>query len=473
MKLKNNNNKSKFFFRITITKKIFFLYILLSVLTVFFTSLFSFFIFLRSIDAKIKLIDMNKNLIKNRLESIFKLKERYQGSNKLELPDLQKLMTQDSTVDFTASPFKKILADYPNYSFKFENIEGVLEYKEDSKLIYDNFKGKYYIEVTRQINFEENLPFKNLKLSVKLSFYGMMLKSLFLASLITLFLLVPLIILFSRNITSPILKISQGARDIASGNLGVKVNVNLNDELGELARTFNYMSKELHKIKRIRDDLLAVISHELRSPLSRIKGYTELLSDLKLKKEERNYYLDSILSEIDFLNKMINEIIEISRLELNKEQMIKEVVDLNTIFNSLRKEFEIISKKNGIEFLFDTEENLLCFVDPGKIKRVFTNVVDNSIKANATKIYISAKKIDDKILIKVIDNGIGIPEEQLEIVFEKFYRVDQSRNRNTGGFGLGLAICKGIINEHKGNIFFVKRDNGAELHIELPFYKKN
>lgn len=474
MKLKKSKSKkaNKFFIKITITKKIFSLYIALSILTVFFTSVFSFFIFIKSIDTNIKIIDTNKNLIKSKLESFFKLKEKYEGSNKLELPNLNELLMNDNSVDLVTSPFKRILEDYPNYSFRFENIEGVLEYKEDSKLVYDNFKGKYFIEVTRQINFEENLPFKNLKMSVKFSFYGIILKSLLLASLITLFLLIPVIIIFSRTIINPILNISKGAREIAVGNLGVKVDANLNDELGELARSFNYMSKELYKIKKIRDDLLAVISHELRSPLSRIKGYAELLSDLKLKKGEKEYYLDSILGEIDFLNKMINEIIEISRLELNKEQLFKEVVDLNNMFLILQKEFDVLKKVQGVDISFDSEENLFCFVDVEKIKRVFANVIENSIKANAKNIYVTASKREGIILIKVIDNGVGIPDDQLEIVFEKFYRVDFSRDRNTGGFGLGLAICKGIIDEHKGSIYFVKKDAGAELHIELPLYEE-
>lgn len=468
-KIKEDRKTDKSFIKITITKKIIFLYVLLSLLTVFFTSVFSFIFFIKSIDTNIKIIDTNKNLIKNKLESIFKLKEKVEGSNKLEIPNLSELEPNTNKMN-QESPFIHILQDYPNYSFKFENIEGALEYKEDSKLVYDNLKEKYFIEVTRQINFEENLPFKNLKLSVKFSIYGIILKSLLLASLITLLILVPIILIFSRTIINPILNISRGAREIASGNLGVKVKTTLTDELGELAKSFNYMSKELHKMKKIRNDLLAVISHELRSPLGRIKGYTELLNDLKLGKKEKLGYFESILGEIDFLNRMINEIIEISRLELNKEQLFKENIDLSKLLEDLKKEFERIVRINkNTEFIFDYEKNLFCYIDLEKISRVLKNVIDNSMKAQATKIYIFAFKENNIIKIKIIDNGTGIPEDQLEIVFEKFYRVDKSRDRNTGGFGLGLAICKGIINEHQGNIYFVKKDQGAELHIELPF----
>jgi len=467
-KIKQEKNINTSFFKITVTKKIVFLYVLLSLLTVFFTSVFSFIFFIRFIDTNIKIIDTNKNLIKNKLESIFKLKEKIEGSNKFEIPNFSELDQKDNKIT-QDSPLIHILQDYPNYSFKFENIEGSLEYKEDSKLVYDNFKGKYYIEVTRQINFEENLPFKNLKLSVKFSIYGIILKSLLLASLITLLILIPVILIFSRTIINPILNVSRGAREIASGNLGVKVKTTLNDELGELAKSFNYMSKELHKMKKIRNDLLAVISHELRSPLGRIKGYTELLNDLKLGKKEKLGYFESILGEIDFLNKMINEIIEISRLELNKEQLNKENTDISKLLEEIKKELEKAVKINkNIEFIFDYEENLFCFIDIEKMRRVLKNVIDNSIKAQAAKIYIFASKENNIIKIKIIDNGIGITEDQLEIVFEKFYRVDKSRDRTTGGFGLGLAICKGIINEHQGSIYFVKRDQGAELHIELP-----
>jgi len=134
---------------------------------------------------------------------------------------------------------------------------------------------------------------------------------------------------------------------------------------------------------------------------------------------------------------------------------------------------EVQKKLFNIDYNITCEDNLVCNLDLDKFKRVLQNIIQNSIKAKAKNILITVKKDNNMALIICKDDGIGIPDDQLEIVFEKFYRVDKSRDRNTGGFGLGLAICKAIIKEHKGDIFFVPSKNGAELHIKLPLKENN
>jgi signal transduction histidine kinase len=417
-------------------------------------------------------LDINANEIKLKLEKIYEKKSNY-----FEIPDLldnsKKLNTDDPNEIFESFE-KSIKKDYPEYNFKIELIEGQFEFKEKPMLIYDKNEGKYFFEITRQIQFKENLPFKNLKVTLKIKYYKIILKSLFFGALIALILiLIPLIMIFSRTIIKPIINVSKGVREIASGNLGILIKSGSNDEIGELASSFNNMSKELYKMKSIRDDLLAVISHELRTPLARIKGYTELLNDLKLKKNEKDIYFNSILNEIDFLNTMVAEIIEVSRLELDKEQLITEKLDLSVFLKDIKDNLELSTSINkNVKYIFNYENDLCCEIDVEKFKRVFLNIIENSIKAGATLINLTAAKDSNKIFITITDNGCGIPEDQLELVFEKFYRVDKSRDRKTGGFGLGLSICKGIIKEHKGNIYFAKKDNGAELHIELPLIKE-
>jgi signal transduction histidine kinase len=460
--LNKKKNIKKSLFKITITKKILSLYFLLLLFTVALTSLFSYIFFLKLIENRMIHLNVNIDKIKIRLEELY---EKDKGKITFDLSELKDKNLEKSNSSF----FGPISKDFPEYKFDVEAFEGKVEYEEKPRLVYEPNESKYYFEVSRQIKFKESAPIKSLKLSVKLEFYKIMLKSLIYGALITIVIILPFLILFSRTITKPILKISRGAKQIALGNLGIEVKSYAKDELGDLVGTFNNMSKELHKIKKIRDDLLAIISHELRSPLGRIKGYTELLNDLKLNKKERDTYYNSIFGEIDFVNYMIGEIIEISRLELNKEQLFLEKIDISLIIEEVKKVYEITNNINkGIDFEFVFEEKLYCEIDIEKIKRVLNNAIENSIKAKSKKIIVNALKKDDYILIKIIDNGMGIPDDQLDIVFEKFYRVDKSRDRETGGFGLGLAICRGIINEHKGSIYFVKKDIGAELHIEIP-----
>ncbi len=466
MKLVKYNKKVwKNFFKITITKKIFFVYIFLLVSTVIITSISSYIFFQKLLDNHMSNFNMESNTIRMKLEKLYEKKIKL-----FELPDLDNVKDPKIKDESTnlLEPLKK---DYPDYSFKIETVEGVLEYQEKPRLIYDGGEGKYYFEITRQLKVQENLPFKSLKLSLKLNYFGIIFKSLILGAIVTIFAWFPFIIFFSRTIINPIINLSKGAKEIATGNLGIKVKTKAKDEIGKLASSFNYMSNELFKIKRIRDDLLAVVSHELRSPLGRIKGYTEILTDLKLNDKDKTMYFDSILGEIDFLNYMVGEIIEISRLELNKERLFLEEVDLVELIENVKKDLNLSKPiKKNVNYVFEYDSELYCEIDVEKIKRVFLNILENSVKANSTEVKFKAKKNNNKIDITIIDDGRGMPDDELELVFEKFYRVDKSRDRETGGFGLGLAICKGIIKEHKGDIYFIKRENGAELHIELPIF---
>ncbi|HOJ63715.1 MAG TPA: HAMP domain-containing sensor histidine kinase [Spirochaetota bacterium] len=460
--MKSTNSKKKFF---SITQKIILFYLLILLLSVILTSISSYLIFQKLMDSQISIIDSNTNVIKSKVENLYK-----KNVNVFELPDLKSNKESQNSSNIILQAIEK---SFPGYKFKIPTVEGTIEYVDIPKLVYDKKEMKYYFEITRELKFSENFPFKSLQLSIKLNYYQIILRSLILGTVIATAILIPIIIIFSNTIIQPIIKLTKGAKSIAEGNLGIQVKYNSSDELGELSESFNYMSNELIKIKKIRDDLLATISHEIRSPLARIKGYTELLSDLKLKKNEQKEYFDAILDEVETLNNMTAEIIEISRLELNKERFLKEDIDLNIFFSQFKEYMEVQKKLFNIDYNITCEDNLVCNLDLDKFKRVLQNIIQNSIKAKAKNILITVKKDNNMALIICKDDGIGIPDDQLEIVFEKFYRVDKSRDRNTGGFGLGLAICKAIIKEHKGDIFFVPSKNGAELHIKLPLKENN
>jgi signal transduction histidine kinase len=443
------------FFKMTLTTKILSLYLAIILLSVIMTAVISYVTFGQLMDNQLSTIEVNTQTIRSTLEELYQ--------EKIELPDLSETPESSSKL-----LFETIEKKYPEYTVRLPSLEGTYEIRDIPKLIYDKRENKYFFEVNRQIEFSKNLPFQSVVLTIKLNFYMIILKSLLIGTLITTIFLIPVIIILSQRIVKPIISISRGANDIAAGKLGIQIENRSADELGKLTSSFNYMSKELYKIKKIRDDLLATISHELRSPMGRIKGYTEMLVDLSLEAEEQDVYFKSILSEVDYMNNMVGEILEISRLELHKERFLKEDVDLCVLIDGIKRNLEISSTFENVEYKFDYSCGLHYNIDVEKMKRVFMNIIQNSIKAGADLVELSADLKDNCILIKIIDNGAGIANDQLEIVFEKFYRIDKSRTRETGGFGLGLSICKGIIEAHGGAIYFVPRDGGAELHIELP-----
>ncbi|MCG8572298.1 MAG: HAMP domain-containing histidine kinase [Spirochaetes bacterium] len=404
-------------------------------------------------------IDLNTPVIESKIEELY-------GRESIELPDLEREnLGKNDDSDLLLQNLEK---EFPGYQFTYEFVEGTMQYKETPKLIYDTKERKYLFEIVRELNFEKNLPFQSLQLSIKFNFFTIIMKSLLLGTLIATLILIPFMILLSKNIVQPIIDISKGSRKIAEGSLGIQVNYQSKDEVGELVRSFNKMSKELSKIKKIRDDLLATISHELRSPLARISGYTELLLDLDFEKKDQDDYYRSILTEIDLLNKMAGEIIEISRLELNKETLFLERIDFGYFIEMLEDDLQILAKMKNVNIKYQYPYGLLCNIDVEKMKRVLTNVIQNSIKKKEKNIDLTVTNSDDYLEIVILDDGVGIKEEYLDVVFEKFYRIDKSRDRKTGGFGLGLAICKGIVKEHDGEIFFKLRDKGSELHIQLP-----
>lgn len=410
-------------------------------------------------DSQINAMDLNTSVIQSKVEELY-------NNESFEIPNLREKSPVEQ--DDSTFLFNDIKKEFPGYQFDLEFVEGKLEYKEIPRIVYDNKEKRYFFEIKRKIKFSKNVEFGSLQLSIKVSFFIIILRSLLLGTLISTIVLIPLMIFLSRRIITPIIDISRGAKEIAEGTLGIQVKHNSNDELGELSDSFNYMSKELSKIKEVRDDLLATISHELRSPLSRISGYTELLLDLKFNKKEQDLYYKSILQEIELLNNMVAEIIEISRLEMDKETLFLEKIDFGFFLEMIEEDLKISTKINNVKLNFKYKYGIFCRIDVEKIKRVVVNAIQNSMNAKAKNIDIFATEENNKINVLIKDDGIGIKEKHLELVFEKFYRVDKSRDRKTGGFGLGLAICRGIIKEHKGKIYFAKVDKGSELHIELP-----
>lgn len=437
-----------------------FLFIFLLVIHVLITAISTFFIFQKLLETQMNVIDFKTTVLKSQIEKYYE-----QKSDVYKLPEIGK--GQYENLDDPGILKKNVEKNFPGMEFSINTIQGVVQYKEDPKLVYNKETKDYSFEITREIRFTKNMPFQSLELSIKLNFYKIILQSLLFASLVATIFIIPILLWYLNKVIKPIIKISKAVKKIAGGDLGIQVDYVSSDEIGVLSESFNYMSKELSKIKTIRDDLLATVSHELRSPLGRIRGYTELLLDIELEKEEKELYYKSILQEVDLLNSMAAEIIEISRLELNKERLFLEKIDMGFFFEILQEDLRIVTKTKNVNINYKFDYGVLCEIDVEKLRRVITNIIQNSINAKSQNITINSTLKGKKLIIIIQDDGVGLPEEYYDLVFEKFYRVDKSRDRETGGFGLGLAICRGIIKEHKGEIYFSKADSGTKLIIEL------
>ncbi|HEX3021633.1 MAG TPA: HAMP domain-containing sensor histidine kinase [Lachnospiraceae bacterium] len=274
-----------------------------------------------------------------------------------------------------------------------------------------------------------------------------------------------------RKVLKPIQEISQSSQAMIEGNYDIQVIETtdgrmLHSEVDQLIYAFELMRDELKEkrereaqLKHSQKELVSCISHDLRTPISTIKAYSEGLRDgLARDPEKLKNYAEVIVNKAEVLNQMITDLLDHSNAELNELKIIKRECYILDYFTSTMEELRIYTKQRGINFSYDTQiENMIVQMDERRVTQVFYNLVENAMKYmghDEGKIHITSKYIrkDGKISFTVKDNGDGISMEDIPYVFDRFYRGEKSRNMSAPGCGLGLSICKYIVEEHQGEI---------------------
>ncbi len=261
-----------------------------------------------------------------------------------------------------------------------------------------------------------------------------------------------------RWLFRPLKKLSAAVDEVGKGNFDINVPVETADELGDLANSLNDMASGIKSSMKSKEQLLIDVSHELRSPLTRIKLGLEVGSPK-----------DKINEDVREMERMITGLLENYRADSEHYKLKIEKIDVAAIIR------QVIGEYNGNERVSFTAgakgESRRVYVnaDYERMKLVLRNVIDNALKYSSGKVEINLSENKDNVLISVIDKGVGISEEDLKYIFEPFYRSDPSRSRRTGGFGLGLSICKKVMDAHKGKIEISSRVNeGTEVVITFP-----
>ncbi|MBA3073269.1 MAG: HAMP domain-containing protein [Anaerolineae bacterium] len=271
----------------------------------------------------------------------------------------------------------------------------------------------------------------------------------------------------SRQVVTPMLHMMSLSQRIAEGEYQERLalpggqQADQTDELGQLALRFNQMADKLEKTETIRRQLIGDVTHELRTPLTAVKGYLEGLMDGVLPADPETY--EQIHSEIDRLQRLVNDLQELSRVEAGAFQLNLAPVPperlIERIQSTLGRQFE----DKNIQLVTDVEPGLPnLFVDKDRIIQVLTNLVGNALQytPNGGKVSISVRREKSEILFAVKDTGIGISTEQLTFIFNRFYRTDKSRNRASGGSGIGLTIAKALVQAHQGKIWAESNGEG-------------
>ena len=249
---------------------------------------------------------------------------------------------------------------------------------------------------------------------------------------------------------------------------------NERNNIGGIIIVFQDITKE-HKLDNMRKEFVANVSHELKTPLTTIKSYTETLMDGDIDEETEKNFLNVINDECDRMARLVKDLLQLSNLDYKKTSWKKEDVSLDKLLNKILLKLDLVFKEKDQELIVNIDKDIpVVSIDKDGIEQVILNIISNSIKytENKGRIEITLLATEENIKLKVEDNGIGIPEEDQKRIFERFYRVEKGRSREAGGTGLGLAIAKQIIEAHEGEITLKSSETkGTIVELYIPHKK--
>lgn len=304
-----------------------------------------------------------------------------------------------------------------------------------------------------------------------LIFKNTLTKLLFISAVVAIIIGIITSIFLSNSLTKPLLNIRNTALEIQKGNLEEKSKLNTNTiEIRELSNSINYLGETLSKQEDIRKKYASDISHELRTPLSTLKSHVEAIMDGIWEPSQE--HLSILMDEINRLTSLVDDLR--SSFNSNEHEILlsKTEFNLSDEIRNIITTFTPVFNKDNIYVEQNISNNITVYMDKDKLKQIMYNLISNAVNyiGENGEISISlAKTGKDKITISVKDNGLGIKDEHIPFIFDRFYRIDKSRNKNTGGTGLGLSIVKLLVEAHGGDIKVNSKYNkGSEFIILLP-----
>ncbi len=299
------------------------------------------------------------------------------------------------------------------------------------------------------------------------------------------------IFLISRNFTRPILELSEISRRMAELDFDAKYHGTSQDEVALLGSSMNELSEKLERtiselksannelqsdiqnkiqIDEMRKDFLSNVTHELKTPIALIQGYAEgLQENISDDAESREFYCDVIIDEAQKMNKMVKKLLTLNQIEFGQNQVELERFDLVALIGAVIGSVDIMVKQKGVRLIFEETEPVYVWADEYMIEEVITNFISNALNhvAGANIIEVKLVQRGDVIRAAVYNTGERIPEEELEKIWIKFYKVDKARTREYGGSGIGLSIVRAIMDSHHRECGVINHENGVEFWCEL------
>lgn len=330
------------------------------------------------------------------------------------------------------------------------------------------------------------IPLDSIRDNVKIS-------NEFLTYISIIFILLAIIIIWwlSNHITAPILELTDLSKRMASLDFNAKYKSGGKNEIGQLGEHFNQMSETLEttiselktannelqkdieqkiQIDEMRKDFLSNVSHELKTPIALIQGYAEGLREcINDDEESRDFYCEVIMDEASKMNQMVKKLLTLNQLEFGQEKVVMERFDLTALVRGVVQSAGILGQQKGAKIIFEQEQPVYAWADEFKIEEVITNYVSNALNHVANEMIVEVKicSVNQKIRVSVFNTGLPIPEEDLDKIWIKFYKVDKARTREYGGSGIGLSIVKAIMDSYRQKCGAINYDNGVEFWFEL------
>lgn len=306
--------------------------------------------------------------------------------------------------------------------------------------------------------------------SASVSFISTLNHSFMVSAIVALIFGIIISIVISKQISKPLAKITETANEMRNGDLNVRAMVNSNTkEIVELSNSINYLAETLCSQEMLRKRLTSDMAHELRTPLTTLKTHVEAFIDGIW--EPTNERFETFYKEIGRLTKMVDNLRDLAKLEQTNVNLNRSKVNISNELEKIIDTYESLYIKENHKLTSIITPDIIVNIDIDKFKQIMNNLLSNSYKYLRPngEAKVTLKKENNTIIIKVIDNGIGIPEKDIPYIFERFYRSDLSRDKNTGGSGIGLTITKAFVEALGGKIYLESKVNeGTTFTLEFP-----
>ena len=353
------------------------------------------------------------------------------------------------------------------HKYKFD----FLNSKKDEKtyeLINKNFNNKTLVHAIKLDN--NNYAFINTSIEPVDGTVKLIRKQLIVISILVLVLSYILAYFISNHISRPINKLSKEAKYLATGNFDIDFSISNIEEIEELANTLNYAKDELSKTDELRRDLMANVSHDLKTPLTLIKANAEITKDLHINNKDKiKEDMDTIISESDRLTILVNDILTLSKIEKYNDELNIEEFDLIKLINSILDKYKVLEEIEKYKFKFiHKDKKLLVKADKKQIETVIYNFINNAINYTGDDNLVTIKVTkEENVLVEIIDTGKGISKEDIKYIWDKYYKNKKKHKRNLIGTGLGLNIVKNILEKHNFKYGVNSTDKGTTFYFEI------